>query len=103
MKELFNSFFANKCSLIKNTSELPTNCESLTEKSLSNIFADNDIGKIIKGLDFNEAHNHDVTSIFMLKLCAASILQTFTTYFQNFFRSMNFPLMFKKSQRCPYS
>ena len=73
MKELFNSFFVNKCSLIKNTSELPTNCESLTEKSLSNFFADNDIGKIIKGLDFNEAHNHDMTSIFMLKLCAASI------------------------------
>ena len=44
--ELFNSFFANQCSLITNTSELPTNCESLTDKSLSNIsFNDNDMGK----------------------------------------------------------
>ena len=31
--ELFNSFFANQCSLIKNTSVLPTNCESPTDKS----------------------------------------------------------------------
>ena len=36
---------------------LPTNCESLIDKSLSNvIFTDNGIGKIIKGLDSNKAH-----------------------------------------------
>ena len=59
--ELFNSFFTNQCSLITNTSELLTNCESLTDKSLSNIFfTDNDIGKIIKGLDPNKAHGHDM-------------------------------------------
>ena len=52
--ELFTSFFANQCSLIKNTSVLPTNCENLAGKSLSNItFTGNDIGKIIKGLDPN--------------------------------------------------
>ena len=28
--ELFNSFFTNQCSLLKNTSLLPTNCENLT-------------------------------------------------------------------------
>ena len=50
----FTSFFANQCSLIKNTSVLPTNCENLAGKSLSNItFTGNDIGKIIKGLDLN--------------------------------------------------
>ena len=31
--KLFNSFFANQCSLMKNTSVVPTNCESLTDKS----------------------------------------------------------------------
>ena len=36
--ELFNSFFANQCLLITNTSELPTNCESLTDKSVKNHF-----------------------------------------------------------------
>ena len=33
--ELFNSFFASHCALITNTSELPTNCKSFTDKSLS--------------------------------------------------------------------
>ena len=33
--ELFNSLVANQRSLIKNTSVLPTNCESLTNKSLT--------------------------------------------------------------------
>ena len=48
---------------------LPTNCESPTDKSLSNItFTDSDIGKIIKGLDPNEAHGHDMISIRMLKI-----------------------------------
>ena len=50
--ELFNSLFANQCSLIKSTSVLqvlPTDCENPANKSLSNItFTDNDIGKIIK-------------------------------------------------------
>ena len=76
--ELFNSFFANQCSLIKNTSVLPTNCESLTDKSLSNItFTDNDIWKIIKCLDPNKAHGHDMISIRMLKLCRGSIYKPY--------------------------
>ena len=67
--ELFNSFLANQCSLITNTCELPTICKSSTDKSLSNIsFTDNDIGKIIKGLDPNKAHGHDIMSIRMPKL-----------------------------------
>ena len=46
--ELFNSLFVNQCSLIKNTNVLPTNCENLTDESLSNItFPDDDIGKIV--------------------------------------------------------
>ena len=46
--ELFNSPFVNQCSLIKNTNVLPTNCENLTDESLSNItFPDDDIGKIV--------------------------------------------------------
>ena len=72
--ELFNSFFANQCSLITNTNKLPTSCGSLTDKSLSNIpFTDNDIGKIIKGLDATKAYGHDMMSIRMLKICRDSI------------------------------
>ena len=54
--ELFSSFFANQLSLIKNMNVLPTNCEHLADKSLSNItFTENEIGKSIKGLDPNKA------------------------------------------------
>ena len=50
--------------MITNTSELPTNCESFKAKSLSNVsFTDNDVGKIIKGLDPNKAHVHDMMGI----------------------------------------
>ena len=68
--ELNNSSFASQCSLIKNTSVLPTNHESLTDKSLSSItFGDNYSGKIIKGLDPNKTYGHDMISIPMLKFC----------------------------------
>ena len=76
--ELFNSFFASQCLLITSTSELPTNCESLTDKSLCNIsFTDNGIGKIIKYLDRNKAHGHDMMSIGMLKICGDSIYKPY--------------------------
>ena len=56
--------------MITNTSELRTDCKSLIDKSISNIsFADNDIGKMIKGLDPNKAHGHDMMNIRMLKVC----------------------------------
>ena len=81
--ELFNAFFANQCSLIKNTSVLPTNSESLTDKSLSNItFTDNDIGKIIKSLDLNKAHGRDMISIRMLKLCGRSVYKPIQLIFR---------------------
>ena len=48
------SFFANQCSLIRNSSALPTDCEIFTDKSLSNItFTDNDIEEIISSLKQN--------------------------------------------------
>ena len=45
--ELINSLLVNQCSLIKNTSVLPTICENITDKSLPNItLTENEIGKI---------------------------------------------------------
>ena len=68
--ELFHSLFVNQCLLIKNASVLPTNCKNITDRSLSNItFTDNDIEKIMKGLDPNKGH----IKIRMPKLCGGSI------------------------------
>ena len=68
--ELFNSFFAKQCSLIKNESKLPPRLHFLTDKRLSMVkFVNNDILKIIQNLNPNKAHGHDKISIRMLKLC----------------------------------
>ena len=42
--ELFNTLFANECSLVRNSSVIPTDFELFTDKSLSNMtFTDQDI------------------------------------------------------------
>ena len=62
--ELFNTFFAEQCSLPKNNSELPKNLLFLTEKRLSNVQISNEnIIKIINNLDTNKAHGHDMINI----------------------------------------
>ena len=95
---LFNFFFANQCSLIKNTSELPTNYENVTDKFLFSItFTDNDIGKIIKGLDPNKAHGHDMISIPKLKLCRGSMYKPL----RHIFRARDFSLMLEKANVAP--
>ena len=62
--ELFNSFFASQCSLIKNDSKLPSYLNYNTDNRLSTVnFSIDDIAKIIQNLDPNKAHGHDKISI----------------------------------------
>ena len=82
---------------------LPTNCERRTDKSLSNItVTDNDIEKIIKGLDLSEAYGHEVISIHRLKLCGGSIYKPLRLIFRAFLHQESFPLCLKKTQRFSY-
>ena len=68
--KLFNTFFAEHCSLPKNNSELPKTVLFLTEKRLSNVQISNEnVTKIINNLDPNKTHGHDMISTRMLKLC----------------------------------
>ena len=47
-----------------------TDFEPFTDKFLSNIaFTDNDIGRILNGLDRNKAHDHDKMSTCRLNIC----------------------------------
>ena len=65
--ELFNSFFSKQCTVINNTSSLPSELLLKTDKFLSNInFSSVDILKAIQNLDSEKAHGHDRTSIRML-------------------------------------
>ena len=72
--ELFNTFFAEQCSLPKNNSELPKSLLFLTEKRLSNVQISNEnIINIINNLNPNKAHGHDMISIRILKLYGPSL------------------------------
>ena len=77
--ELFNTFFAEQCSLPKNSSELPNSLLFLTEKRLSNVQISNEnIIKIINNLDPNKAHDHLEINIRMLKLCTPPLCKPFS-------------------------
>ena len=67
--DLFNSFFAKQCSIIVNNSVLPTSTNPITDQHLTNIeFMRDDIKRIIRELDPNKAHGHDMISISILKM-----------------------------------
>ena len=53
--ELFNSFFSNQCSSLKNCNKLPTNLRYVTDKRLCTInFTADNIEKIILSLNPSE-------------------------------------------------
>ena len=95
--ELFNSFFAKQCSLIKNDSKLPPRLHLLTDKSLSMVkFANTDILKIIQNLNPNKAHGHEKISIRILKICGNSLYRPLEFIFNDFLINGIFPSVWKK-------
>ena len=82
--EIFNSLFAKQYTIVKKTSQLPTGSLKRTNNCLSTIpFTKDDIAKIIKNLDPNKAHGHDMISIRMLKICSESILKPLQLIFKS--------------------
>ena len=99
--ELFNTFFAEQCSLPKNNSELPNYLLFLTEKRLSDVqILNKNIIKIINNLDLNKAHGHDIISIRMLKLCF-SLCKPLPLIFKSCLSQMKFPMEWKKANVVP--
>ena len=86
-------FFAKQCSIINNSSELPSNIsEKKTDKSISTVtFTSDDIATLIQNLDPNKAHGHDMLSIRMLKLCGKSICKPLDLIFQSCIKHREFP------------
>ena len=100
--EIFNTFFAKQCSLINTSSVLPTTLIMKTRGSLSTIrFTSDDILKIIRNLDPNKAHGHDMISIRMVKLCDASLCKPLELIFKSCLESGKFPLEWKKANVVP--
>ena len=81
---IFNKFFADQCTPLKNNSILPTNQIFLTQAILEFLeFNEGEILKIIRALNINKAHGHDDISIRMIKICDKSLLKPVTILFKN--------------------
>ena len=99
---IFNDFFAKQCSLINTNSNLPSVLSKKTHKLLSTIhFTSDDILKIIKNLDPNKAHGHDMISIRMIKICDASICKPLELIFRSCLENGKFPTEWKKANVVP--
>ena len=86
----------------KNISTLPSTCSKHTNNTLDTIvFSKEDTYKIIKNLDPNKAHGHNMISICMIKLCGISICKPLVIIFQNCLRSSKFPFEWKKANFVP--
>ena len=85
--KLFNTFFANQCTLLNNSSILPNKLAKLTNKSLDTFnFSTDDVSKITNNLDPNKTHDHDMLSIRMIKLCGNSICKPLSITFNDYLK-----------------
>ena len=95
-------FFGKQCSVINTNIDLPSFLSNKTHKLLSTIhFTSDDILKIIKNLDPNKAHGHDMISIWMIKICDASICKPLKLIFRSCFENGKFPTEWKKANVVP--
>ena len=100
--ELFNSLFADQCSLMSNASKLPSNFTLYTDNRLSTVtFSQYDFGKIIQNLNPNKAHGHDNISIRMLKICSSSIYGPLELIFKEALSTGLFPSNWKIGNIAP--
>ena len=100
--EFFNFFFAKQCSLIKNSSKLPSHLHYLTDNCLSSVrFSQGNIAKLIQNLDPNKTHGHDNISIRMLKICSSSIYKPLEMIFKQCIKTVFFPSEWKRANIVP--
>ena len=80
--DIFNKFFAEQCTPLKNDSKILINEIFLTQSRLSSLdFNEDEILKIIRALNIHKAHGHDDISIRMIKICDKSLLKPLTILF----------------------
>ena len=100
--DIFNDVFAKQCPLIDTNSNLPSVLSKKTHELLSTIhFTSDDILKIIKNLDPNKAHGHDMISIRMIKICDASIYKPIEIIFRSCLENGKFPTEWEKPNVVP--
>ena len=78
--EIFNYFFAKKCSVINTDSFLSSELLIKTDNSLYSVsFYTENLLKMVNNLHSNKARSHDEISIRMLKLCGPFVCRPFKT------------------------
>ena len=96
--DIFNKFFAEQCTPLKNDSKLPSNQIYLTQSRLGSLnFNEDEILKIIKALNPHKAHGYDDISIRMIKVCDKSLLKPLIILFKNSTKSSHYPDIWKRS------
>ena len=96
--DIFNKFFAEQCTPLKNDSKLPSNQIYLTQSRLGSLnFNEDEILKIIRALNPHKAHGYDDISIRMIKICDKSLLEPLIILFKNSTKSSHYPDIWKRS------
>ena len=99
---IFNKFFADQCTPLKNSCVLTENQMFLTQSRLNSInFNEDEILKIIKALNIHKAHGHDDISIRMIKICDKSLLKQLILLFEISTKSSCYPDIWKRSNIIP--
>ena len=100
--DIFNKFFAEQFTPLKNDSKIPINQIFLTQSRLSSLdFNEDEIRKIIRDLNIHKAQDHDDISIRMIKICDKSLLKPLTILFQNSTKSSCYLVIWKRSNIIP--
>ena len=100
--ELFDNFFSKQCVVVNNNRKPPLVLAEKTCKLLSPVeFSTNDILKIIRNLNPNKDHSHDMISIRMLKICDGSISKPLGIIFRSCLENGKFRSGWKKVNVVP--
>ena len=101
--DIFNNFFAEQCTPLKNAGKLPSNQIYLTQSKLVSLdFNEDEFLKIIRFLNIHKhAHGYDDISIRMIKICDKSLLKPLIILFKNSTKSSHYPDIWKRSNIIP--
>ena len=100
--DIFNIFFAQQCTPLKNDSKFPSNQIYLTQSKLVSLdFNEDEVLKIIRSLNIHKAHGYDDISIRMIKICDKSLLKPLIILFKNSAKSSHYPDIWKRSNIIP--
>ena len=99
---IFNEYFAEQCTFLKNSSVFLINETFWTQSSLTSLdFNEEEILKIIRALSIHKAPGHDDISIRMIKICDKLLSKPWILLFQNSAKLSYFPDISKRSNIIP--